>query len=497
MVMEHHKVIIIGAGISGLAAAQLLEEHDIDYIILEARDRLGGRIQTSRDGMAPYDLGASWAHDTLTNPLFDKILESINSKRVIYDLYYDDERPLYFSSNVGPKYFDHNKIEQVVKELEKFIELKYFEEIDKKDISLYNIVSEYIQKQSKLLTEEQILYAPQLIRHLELWHGIGWKDMSSKFGLVDNVGRNCLFRNGYDTVINEIVEQIKPTKIFKNSIVNKIDNSKTPIKIELTNNKTISSDWLICTVPQSILQLDSNLDEMGAIEWIPPLPKSIKESLDNMSWGKLGKIVFEFNEPWWKHHDTDRFIALANPDPYFVELWESTKSKKLSQVQPVQNQDTDKIPDPWDFPVLILNLYKIDGVPALLCFTQGKLTEYLEQNPEKAWNYMEPILAKLSQTDLDKSSDTNIDNIVPTKVLSSRWTVDPFSRGSYAACKPNDDPTDVVIQLSRGLNNIRFAGEHTILDGAGAVHGAWMSGRREANHILIKENKIEGELEEW
>ncbi|KAG0690393.1 hypothetical protein C6P40_002996 [Pichia californica] len=493
--MEHYKALIIGGGISGLAAAQLLAEYDINYVVLEARDRIGGRIQTSREGLTAYDLGASWAHDTLTNPLFDQILDNIESlKEDKYSLYYDDGKPLYFSSNAGPKYFDENKIEQVVKELEKFIELKYFEEIEKKDISLYDIVIQYIEKQGRMLTKEQVLYAPQLIRHLELWHGIGWKEMSSKFGLVDNVGRNCFFRNGYDKVIDEIASHLNPNRILCNSVVKKIDNTRNPIQIELTNGTKMTADWLICTVPQSILQLDSKLGEIGSIEWAPSLPLRIKNSLDNMSWGKLGKIIFEFDDAWWKHHDTDRFVAVANPDPYFINVWESSKSKICA---PNNNRDDNNCPTPWDFPVLILNLYKVDNVPALLCFTQGELTEYLEQNPDEAWNYMKPILIRLIEKNLDESSTFDHSELIkPTRILTSQWTVDPFSRGSYAACKPDNDPTDLVIQLSKGLVNVRFAGEHTILDGAGAVHGAWMSGRRESRHILIKEGKMEGDIDD-
>lgn len=494
--MEKHKVIIIGGGISGLATAQLLAQNNVDYVILEGRNRIGGRIQTCRDGLAPYDLGASWAHDTLTNPLFDEILEDEEKFREDkYGLYYDDENPLYFGSKMGPKYFAHHKIEQVVKELEKFIELTYFEEIEKKDISLHDIILQYIKKQGKLLTEEQVMYAPQLARHLELWHGIGWNEMSSKFGLVDNVGRNCLFRKGYDTVIESIATSLDSSRILKNSIVKTINSNSSSIEIELTNGKRYITDWLVCTVPQSILQLDSK--EMGGIEWVPTLPTRIKDSLDNMSWGKLGKIVFEFETAWWSHFDTDRYVALADPQPAFIDFWNSVKENKTKNYVPINTKNDDKLLHPWDFPVLILNLHKIDGVPALLCFTQGVLTEYLEQNPDKAWDYMGPILTKLSSNDLDNLDDQMTLKIKPTRVITSQWTVDPFSRGSYAACKPNNDPTDLVIQLSRGLNNIRFAGEHTILDGAGAVHGAWMSGRREANHILIKEGIIEGKIEEW
>ena len=493
--MNHHKVAIVGAGISGLAAAQLLSEKNVDFIVLEARDRVGGRIQTCREGLTPYDLGASWAHDTLTNPLFDKILNELDgAEKDRYGLYYDDQRPLYFGSKVGPYYLDIHKIEQVVKELEKYIELEYFEDIDKSDVSLYEIVVQYLKKQGRMLTEEQVLYAPQLVRHLELWHGIGWKEMSSKFGLVDNVGRNCLFKEGYDKVVTDIVSSLDENRLIKEAIVTKIDRSKPSIRIELSQGSEITADWIICTIPQSILQLKSG--EKGAIEWVPPLPNRIKESLGNMSWGKLGKIIFEFDEPWWGHHNVDRFVALADPDPYLVSFWEALKSKATLNPSTHINQPK-ALPDSWDFPVLMLNLQKIADVPALLCFTQGDLTEYLERNPEQAWDYMRPIITKLAHHSLEGPSSLDAENIKPTKTFVSNWTIDPFSRGSYAACKPGNDPTDLVIQLSRGMNNVRFAGEHTILDGAGAVHGAWMSGRREARNILIKEGIIEGEIEEW
>ncbi|OUT21925.1 hypothetical protein CAS74_002909 [Pichia kudriavzevii] len=440
--MEHHEVVIIGAGISGLAAAELLDKHKVEYVIIEARDRIGGRIETNRKGLTEYDLGASWAHDTLTNPLFDKILED-NEIHNLYSLYYDDQYPLYFTKDRGPQYVSSNKIEQVVKELEKFIEIRYFEEIGKRDVSLKEIIAEYIRKQSRVLTKEQVLLAPQLARHLELWHGIGWEQMSSKFGLVDNVGRNCLFRNGYDKVIEQIHSKLDQNKILKNSIVKLIDRSTSTVKIELTDGRVINSNWVICTVPQSILQLP--IGEIGAIEWRPSLPANIKESLDNMSWGKLGKVVFEFDTAWWGHHDTDRFVALANSDNQLFEVW---------------------------------------------CQSTGASAKH---------GIHGTILSRLANVDLDsdETQDNRVQVTPPVNTIVSQWTVDPFSRGSYAACKPGDDPTDLVIHLERGLDKVRFAGEHTILDGAGAVHGAWMSGRREAEHILIREGKLEGELNEW
>jgi phytoene dehydrogenase-like protein len=57
-------VIIIGAGAAGLAAADRLHESGIDVLLLEARDRLGGRIFTTRDASTdlPVELGAEFIH---------------------------------------------------------------------------------------------------------------------------------------------------------------------------------------------------------------------------------------------------------------------------------------------------------------------------------------------------------------------------------------------------------------------------------------------------
>ena len=62
-----HDVIIIGAGVSGLAAAQKLLQQGLNVLVLEARDRLGGRIHTDRRLGFPVNLGASWLHLLIIN----------------------------------------------------------------------------------------------------------------------------------------------------------------------------------------------------------------------------------------------------------------------------------------------------------------------------------------------------------------------------------------------------------------------------------------------
>lgn len=62
-------VIVIGAGIAGLAAARELRANEFDVVVLEGRERIGGRIHTDRALGPAIDRGASWIHGVNKNPI--------------------------------------------------------------------------------------------------------------------------------------------------------------------------------------------------------------------------------------------------------------------------------------------------------------------------------------------------------------------------------------------------------------------------------------------
>lgn len=73
---NYHKVIIIGAGISGLACANgLLSNNITDFKLLEARNRIGGRIISIEMGSQRIELGANWIHGVLGNPIFELAMQ--------------------------------------------------------------------------------------------------------------------------------------------------------------------------------------------------------------------------------------------------------------------------------------------------------------------------------------------------------------------------------------------------------------------------------------
>ena len=60
--VEHHDVLVLGAGVAGLAAAATLAAEGIDVTILDARHRVGGRVWTLHDAEEPIELGAEFVH---------------------------------------------------------------------------------------------------------------------------------------------------------------------------------------------------------------------------------------------------------------------------------------------------------------------------------------------------------------------------------------------------------------------------------------------------
>jgi protoporphyrinogen oxidase len=89
---QHTPILILGAGLAGLTLAWRLKQHNIDATILEARDRIGGRIHTLYpEGQAPQEMGATWLgrkHTALVRLLQELGLSTFQqelSDRAIYE----------------------------------------------------------------------------------------------------------------------------------------------------------------------------------------------------------------------------------------------------------------------------------------------------------------------------------------------------------------------------------------------------------------------------
>lgn len=460
------KVLVVGAGVSGLKAAHtLLHGTDLapsDVVVVEAQNRVGGRVYTdsSRSKLGlKYDFGAAWFHDALTNTvLYDSIADG--TFNVEQDGYFDDkEMALYARENSGTIDVDELKLNRIVEDIERFIEIHYSSSLDVPDESLDDMVQKYIEKYGIFMTEKQKQYCARMLRYMELWYGIPLSKISGKHAVMNHQGRNLYNKKGYGFVVEKLRARLLCEVLLGQQvreIHRNVKNGPQNHSVVTVLGLTIHADYLVVTVPHSVLELDS--DHPYGILWSPVLPRPLVESLQTMHFGALGKVILEFDHIWWDNTQ-DRMEVLADP----VIILE--------------------IPQLFQYPIYIVNYGRVHpGAASLVILIQSPVTEYLEANPDKAWDYMKPMLDKIKVQAMPD----------PINVLVTDWTQNPYARGSYSSVYVNDDPSDQVIQLLGehdfcGLgaaSTIRFAGEHTISDGAGCVHGAYNSGTRAAQWIL-------------
>ena len=472
------KCCIVGAGVAGLKAAHSLindknsQFESNDVIIVEGQDYIGGRVKTDKTSSKigySYDIGAAWFHDNLTNVTLEESLD--DGTLVDDDVYFDDSDMKYYDSN-GEIAMNELKLNRVMEELEHFIELYYMETLDRPDMSLLEITDLYTQRYSSRLSSQQKKYLKHLIRYLELWFGVSSDKMSAKYAIMSHQGRNLYNKKGYSFLLDKLLAGIPNQQIHLNNKVTKINRKSHHGKILVETDKmSIECCYLVVTVPLSILALPES--DPYSITWEPKLPDSVTDAINDIHFGALGKVIFEFEHCWWDEK-CDRFYILP------------TDLDTTNLSQPLNN------PTELKHPMLMVNYQPMHNRnqtqgASLVILTQSPLTDYVEAHPENAWGLMKPALKSLLVP-----NRTFID---PINVITSKWTTNPFIRGSYTAVEVNDNPDDVIIQLSgehpgTALSNscVRFAGEHTISEGDGCVHGAYMSGNREAQWIINREN---------
>lgn len=459
------KVCIVGAGVSGLRAADvLLNTPDSpfsasDVVIVEAQPRIGGRILTdktlSKLGLS-YDLGAAWFHDALTNPVLHESLA--DGSFAVEDGYFDDKDLALYTED-GRLAVNELKLHRVLEEMHKFIELHYAASLDVKDVSLDDISKLYFDTHGRFLTPEQKRYCGRMLRYLELWYGTPSDKISAKYSLMDHQGRNFYCKKGYSFLIDKLHGRIKCPVLLSQQVeeIQRGRKSGPANLLTLALGKQIAADYVVVTVPHSVLALPAS-DKYG-ITWTPPLPKHMTDAIAGIHFGALGKVVLEFDDVWW--------------DP----------KEDLLEVLPHDVSPRSGDPQPFQYPIFMVNYARLHkGAASLVVFTQLPVTQYLEANPDKAWAYLKPMLATVQ---VKPMSD-------PINVIVTDWTTNPYARGSYSAMYVGDDAESEIIHLSGeydqcGLgpdSSIRFAGEHTIAEATGCVHGAYNSGLRAAEWIL-------------
>lgn len=261
-------VIIIGAGAAGLYAGYLLKSKGIDFKILEASNKIGGRMG-KLNGFADYtiDTGAQWLHGQ--NNLLADLIKSKNVKTTL-----DDSELSYWFTN------------QIVNSLPKdpFI----FEEENLPDVSF----KDYAHQQGFGNEYDNIVEA------IAGDQGASASLLSASWNSKDEENwvsgdEDFKFEKSYFDFLEEYIAQPILDKISLNTAVQSIDYSADKIIIKDGNNVAHSADKVIVTVPISILKLNE-------IDFIPKLPSEKTDAFAKFGMGPGMKVFLKFSTKFYE-----------------------------------------------------------------------------------------------------------------------------------------------------------------------------------------------------
>lgn len=290
-------VIIVGAGISGLSAAKKLHEKGFKVKILEAQDRIGGRLSTNRSLGIAFDEGASWIHGIDGNPI-----TTLAQQSGMTTAFTDDEsRKSYDIGGVlrNPTIYDAAEDE------------------------FYTILNTLNKKGNYTQSFEAVfnnLY-PSIVKN-RLWKFLLSTYLTFDTGDVDKLssllynegeeytGIEKIATNGYDKIAQFLAKDLN---ILLNQRVSKVDYSNPNVKIS-HNGTTTVADYVIVTVPLGVLKANN-------IQFSPSLPSIKQNAIQKIGMNCVNKFLLTWNTAFW---DDVQYISYT-PEAkdkfnYFVNL---------------------------------------------------------------------------------------------------------------------------------------------------------------------------------
>lgn len=422
-------VIIIGAGMAGVTAARELKERGISSIILEARDRVGGRTYSVNTSYGPVDTGAMWIHDSKEgNPLYDFTID--NGERVSRLQDY----------NSGSVYTADGSKLPTVEIIRAFASLGNFrreitaiqdahkEDSSIPDVSLYDVYENYL-KTSK--PEESLIPVTNLQVHANyqvLLNG-NLTDLSTlRYGDAKTLPALDVFLfNGFDVLVKI---QTPGLDIRLENPVKSVVQTDSSVTVTNTAGQNFTGKYVLSTETLGCLKAKS-------IEYNPPLPVGKQLAIGRMGMGTFDKAILVFDQPYWD--DTD-FILQTMSD----------------------------LTGEWK---VFLNYEAVLQKPVLVALNVANTARKIEKMTDE----------EIKSSVMDALRVIYPEIPEPDEFYATRWYEDPWSRGAYSYYAVGNKK-DITEEIAKPFERVYFAGEAASTN-PGTVLGAYLSGKDRAEEI--------------
>ena len=447
------EVLVLGAGIAGIAAARTLEVNGIhDFVILEATDRIGGRIRKD-DGNPNLQLGAHWIQgidlsDPKRHPIWREWVECdengpIGSPTPDITLMYDES-----GDEINTSEYQNTKMR--IEEASEAAEELGMSLDPSEDISLRQALTMAGWSPMTTLdnfTEWHYVDFCTAIRPEELsvklfYSTTAYTDFLGQEPDAETEDYLITDRRGYSFVVDCMARNFN-SSVKLNTTITAIQTADDCVCVTTDGKERYCGDYGIVTFSIGALQAAINEKEDSVLRFESPLPDDKQDTINSVTLVHYGKIHLIFNSTFLNEtEDAQQIIAYVDEKRGYYAYYLIDK----------KNPNTIAVDITENLTIKVSNQAK-----------EETITEVME------------ILMKVFGPDIPD----------PLTAIISNWTNDPFFRCTYTAFKPGL-PANIFDDLLEPVGRLYFAGESLNHSNYGFTQGAYGNGVHVAKRISSK-----------
>ncbi|KAJ7949215.1 putative Polyamine oxidase [Quillaja saponaria] len=437
-------VIVVGAGFSGISAAKVLAENGIeDLVILEASDRIGGRVRKENFGGVSVELGAGWIAGVggrESNPVWE--LATKSGLRTCFSDYSNACDNIYDQrGKIFPSGFAADSYKKAV------------------DSAIQTLKNQEENHNGDFSKGTEPLSTPKTPIELAIdfiLHDFEMAEVEPISTYVDFGEREFLVADerGYEHLLYKMAEdflftsegKILDNRLKLNKVVRELQHSRNGVTVITEDGCVYEANYVILSVSIGVLQSD-------LIAFNPPLPKWKTEAIEKLDVMVYTKIFLKFPYKFWPCGPEKEFFIYAHERRGHYTFWQH-----MENAYPGSN-------------ILVVTL------------TNGESKRVEAQSDEETLKEAMGVLRDMFGPNIPNAND----------ILVPRWWNNRFQRGSYSNY-PIISNNKVVHNIKAPVGRIFFTGEHTSENFNGYVHGGYLAGI-DTTKTLLEEISKEKERE--